>query len=87
MEKLPKCGYGGVRSREVRKEAREGRRCAEVRANWRSVAALNQQEKRKKMGAIEGARLNWREPGRIFKVIFQGLSFGQIFSRHVMGAL
>ena len=25
----------------------------------------------------EGARKNWREPGRIFKVIFQGLFFGK----------
>ena len=42
---------------------------------------LNQREKRMKVGDIEevkeGARKNWREPGRIFQVIFQGLFFGK----------
>ena len=36
--------------------AREGRRCAEVDANWRQGAALNRQEKRKKVEAIEGEK-------------------------------
>ena len=44
------------RNREVRREAREGTRCAEVRANWRSGAAQNQLEKHEKVGAIEGEK-------------------------------
>ena len=48
--------YGAVRSREVLREAREGGRCAEVRPNWRSGAALNRREKREKAGAIEGEK-------------------------------
>ena len=44
-------------------------RCVEVRANWRSGAALNRREKREKTGAIEGekagARYVRRERGKI----------------------
>ena len=40
----------------MRWEAREGGRCAEVRANWRPGAALNWREKREKAGSIEGEK-------------------------------
>ena len=40
----------------MRKEARKGERCTEVRANLRSGAALNRREKREKAGAIEGEK-------------------------------
>ena len=42
-----------MRSREVCIEAQEGGRCTEVHAIWRSGAAQNRREKRKKGGAIE----------------------------------
>ena len=45
-----------MRSREVRKEAREGGRCAEVRANWCPGAELNLQGKSEKAGAREGEK-------------------------------
>ena len=51
----------------MRREAREGGRCAEEHANWRSVAALNHQKKRKKAEVIEGenegARYGMQERG------------------------
>ena len=40
----------------MRWEAQEGGRRAEVRANWRSGAALNRREKHEKVGAIEGEK-------------------------------
>ena len=36
--------------------AGESGKCTEVRANWRSGAALNRREKREKAGAIEGEK-------------------------------
>ena len=57
----------------------ETKRCAEVRASWRSGAVLNRQEKREKAGAIEGekegARYARRELGNELRVFFQGLLF------------
>ena len=47
---------GAVRNREVRREAREGGKCAKVRANWHLGAALNWREKCEKAGAIEGEK-------------------------------
>ena len=53
-------------------EVREGGRCAEVRANWRSGAAQNRREKREKAAAIEGekegARYNRRDHGGNFGI-------------------
>ena len=64
----------------------EGRRFAEkykVCANWRLGVALNQPEEGKKARDIEevkeGAYKYLGEPGRIFKVIFQGLFFEKKF--------
>ena len=73
----------------MRWEMQEGRRCAEVHANWRSGAALNQQEKRKKAGAIEGVK-EGSEPTKIgkspegfsksfFKVSFLGKNLGMFW--------
>ena len=72
----------------MRWEMQEGRRCAEVHANWRSGAALNQQEKRKKAGAIEGVK-EGSEPTKIgkspegFSKLFFKVSFSEKFFRQV----
>ena len=52
-----------MRSREVRREAREGGRFAKLCDNWRSGAALNQREKHEKAGAIEGEKEGARKNG------------------------
>ena len=63
----------------MRNEEQEGGRCTEVRANWRSGAALNQRERHEKAGAIEGekeeAHYGMREHVNDFGVFFQPSCF------------
>ena len=63
----------------MRKEEREGGRCAEVSTNWPSGATLNRREKHKKAGAIKEekdvARYDMRELGNDFGVFFKPSCF------------
>ena len=72
----------------MRWEVRESGRCAEVRANWRSGAALNRREKREKAGAIEGEKEGARYGSGVFLMPFVFIYFLQIIERtHLRGHL